>query len=175
MSTAVIGGGCFWCLEAVFNQVKGVMSVVSGYAGGDKPNPSYEDTHRPDNKHAEVVRITFDPAVITYRKLLEIFFTIHDPTTPNRQGNDVGVSYRSIILFSGEDQRQTAADVIRTYASKLWGNPIVTELKPLDKFWPAEEYHQNYFAKNPSTAYCQAVINPKLAELNANFASKLKA
>lgn len=171
---ATFGGGCFWCIEAMFKELKGISSVVSGYAGGQTANPTYEQMHSEDTGHAEVVQVTFDPNVITYRELLEIFFTMHDPTTPNRQGNDVGPQYRSIILYHDDEQKQTAQDVTSNFATKLWDNPIVTEIKLLDKFWSAEDYHQDYFNKNPQAGYCQIVINPKLAKFRQKFADKLK-
>ncbi len=171
---ATLGGGCFWCIEAMFKELKGVSSVASGYAGGHTPSPTYEQIHSEDTGHAEVVQITFDPSVITYRELLEIFFTMHDPTTPNRQGHDVGPQYRSIILYHDENQKKVAQDVLQTFAQKLWDKPIVTEIKPLDKFWPAEEDEQDFYAKNPEVGYCQVIINPKLAKFRQKFADKLK-
>lgn len=171
---ATFGGGCFWCVEAIYQQIRGIESVVSGYAGGTTEHPSYEQMHAQDTGHAEVIQVTFDPTVITYRELLEIFYAVHDPTTPNRQGNDVGAEYRSIILWKGEEQQKTAEDVTKTFAPTLWDKPIVTELAPLTAFWPAEAYHQNYYAKNQSTGYCQVIINPKLAKFRKQFAAKLK-
>lgn len=173
-SKAVLGGGCFWCLEALYGELKGVNEVVSGYAGGHTQNPTYESLHREDTGHAEVVEISFDDKVLTHRELLEIFFVIHDPTTPNRQGNDVGPEYRSVILYIDETQKQTAEDVINTFAKECWNGPIVTELKQLETFWPAEDYHQNYFINPSKQAYCQIVINPKLAKLRQTFADRLK-
>jgi peptide-methionine (S)-S-oxide reductase len=172
--TAILGGGCFWCTEAMYKELKGVSSVISGYAGGHTDNPTYEQMHMEDTGHAEVIQITFDPDVITYRELLEIFFAVHDPTTPNRQGNDEGAEYRSIILYTNDSQKKTAEDVIENFATKLWDNPIVTEIKPLDKFWPAEDYHQDYYANNPNIGYCQVIINPKLTKFRQKFAEKLK-
>jgi peptide-methionine (S)-S-oxide reductase len=174
MEQAVLGGGCFWCVEAMFKELRGVSSVASGYAGGHSDNPSYEKMHMEDTGHAEVIQIMFDPSIITYRELLEIFFTVHDPTTLNRQGNDVGAEYRSIILYADDAQQKTAEDVIKNFATELWDNPIVTEIKPLEKFWPAEDYHQNFFERNPEQAYCQVIINPKLAKFRQKFAEKLK-
>jgi peptide-methionine (S)-S-oxide reductase len=171
---AILGGGCFWCIEAMFKQLKGVNSVVSGYAGGHSAQPSYEQMHQQDSGHAEVIQITFDPQVISYRELLEIFFSAHDPTTPNRQGNDVGPEYRSVIFYHDENQKKIAEDVLATFARKLWDKPIVTEITPLDRFWPAEDYHQNFYAKNPTAGYCQVIINPKLTKFRQKFASKLK-
>lgn len=175
LEKATLGGGCFWCLEAVYQLVNGVETVESGYAGGTTTNPTYEQLHREDTGHAEVVQIGFDPSKITYRELLEIFYYIHDPTTPNRQGNDVGPEYRSIILFHNEQQHKAADDVIHNFAPTLWDKPIATEVVPLREFWPAEDYHQNFFRKNPRQAYCQIIINPKLAKFRQKFESKLKA
>lgn len=171
---AYFGGGCFWCTEAVFKQFKGVEAVVSGYAGGAYPNPSYDDLHRLDTGHAEVVKVTYNPAVITYEELLEIFFASHDPTTLNRQGNDAGPEYRSIILYSDDAQKAAAQTALRDLAPRLWSDPVVTELKPLQEFWPAEESHQDYFNKNPVNPYCIAIINPKLAKIRQKFANRLK-
>lgn len=170
---ATFGGGCFWCLEAIFKQVRGVSSVVSGYAGGHTENPTYEKMHTEDTGHAEVVQINFNPETISYSELLEIFFAVHDPTTINRQGNDEGPEYRSIILFRDNIQKKSAEEAVRNFASKMWDNPVVTEIKPLDKFWPAEEYHQDFYFKNSDQAYCQVIINPKLAKFRQKFADKL--
>jgi peptide-methionine (S)-S-oxide reductase len=174
MEIVVLGGGCFWCTEALYKQLKGVNTVVSGYAGGHTKDPTYEQMHYEDTGHAEVVQITFDPKIISYRELLEIFFAVHDPTTPGRQGNDVGKEYRSVILYIDERQKAVAEDVIKNFASQHWEDPIVTELKKLDMFYPAEDYHQNFFEKNPEQAYCQVVINPKLAKFRQKFPKKLK-
>lgn len=169
----VLGGGCFWCLEAAYQLIEGVTDVVPGYAGGDYENPSYEDLHRVETGHAEVVKITFDTSIISLDDVLDIFWAIHDPTTPNRQGNDVGPEYRSVILYANDEQKNSAeASVKRT--QKLWKDPIVTELKQLDKFYEAEDYHHNYFKNNPSQAYCQVIINPKLDKLRKKFSEKLK-
>ncbi len=170
---ATLGGGCFWCLEAAYQQIKGVEKVVSGYAGGEVPDPTYEQVSGGATGHAEVNQITFDPAVIGYGDILEIFWTIHDPTTPDRQGNDIGPQYRSIILYASDAQKQ-AAEQSKAAVAKLWPNPIVTEIVPLEKFYPAEDYHQNYFNNHPEAAYCQVVINPKLAKLRQKFESRLK-
>lgn len=169
-----IGGGCFWCVEAIFNEIRGVSSVVSGYAGGHTPNPTYEQLHYENTGHAEVIQVKFDPGIISYRELLEIFFAVHDPTTLNQQGNDVGEEYRSIILYNDDAQKQTAEEVTENFARKHWDKPIVTELKKLDNFYPAEDYHQNYFAQNPEQAYCQVVINPKLKKFRSEFTARLK-
>jgi len=173
--TAVLGGGCFWCLEAVYNELRGVERVISGYAGGSVTNPSYEQVCSGRTGHAEVVQITFDPNQISFREILEVFFTIHDPTTLNRQGADVGTQYRSIILYASPEQEQTARDVIEeTRQSGIWRNPIVTEVVPLDRFYPAEAYHQNYFEQNPYQPYCQIVIAPKVAKAREKFLAHLK-
>jgi peptide-methionine (S)-S-oxide reductase len=173
---ATLGGGCFWCLEAVYLGLRGVGRVVSGYAGGQLANPSYEQVCGKRTGHAEVVQITFDSAEISYQDLLRVFFTIHDPTTKDRQGHDVGPQYRSIILTHDDDQRVAAAAVIAEIAAAgIWPGPIVTEVKPLEVFWPAEAYHQNYFARNPFQGYCQAVVAPKVAKFRKSFADRLKA
>ena len=175
-STITLGGGCFWCLDAVFRELSGVESVVSGYAGGRVPNPTYREVCSGRTGHAEVVQITFDTALISMDDLLRIFFTLHDPTTLNRQGGDVGTQYRSVIFYHDDGQRERAESILREFAeSKVWGAPIVTELSPLDKFYPAEEYHQDYFSKNPDQPYCQAVVAPKVGKLRKQFFQKLKA
>lgn len=170
----VLGGGCFWCLDTLYRRVRGVTGVTSGYAGGDTDNPSYWDLHSPGNTHAEVVEVTFDPTVISLETILEIFWTLHDPTTLNQQGNDVGVEYRSIILYSSKQQLEIVNQTIETTAKKLWDKPLTTEIKPLTKFWPAEPEHQDYFNKHPEQAYCQIIINPKVAKLKKKFANLLK-
>lgn len=170
---ATLGGGCFWCLEAVYDEVLGVEAVVSGYAGGHVPNPTYEQVCGKQTGHAEVVQLTYEPETISYRELLEIFFTIHDPTTPNRQGADVGPQYRSIILFHDEEQRLIAEEVIAE-AQEGWDAPIVTELESLDIFYPAEAYHQNYYKNNPYQGYCMVVVRPKLSKFRKTFAEKRK-
>lgn len=170
---AVLGGGCFWCTEASYQLINGVTKVVSGFAGGTVPNPTYMQTKRDDTGHAQVVQVTFDPAIITYADILDIFWTIHDPTTLNRQMYDVGTDYRSIILYASEAQKQQAKASIEE-VQKLWTNPVVTQLVPLEAFYPAEEYEQNYYRKHPEQAYCQIIINPKLAKLRAKFAARLK-
>jgi peptide-methionine (S)-S-oxide reductase len=173
--TAVLAGGCFWCLEAVYNELRGVEHVISGYAGGSVAFPSYEHVCSGRTGHAEVVQITFDPDVISYRELLEVFFTIHDPTTLNRQGADVGTQYRSAIFYTSPEQERTARDVIaQQTAVGLWSAPIVTEVAPLDKFYPAEAYHQNYFERNPYQPYCQIVIAPKVAKARQKYLAQLK-
>lgn len=155
-------------------ELKGVMKVVSGYTGGTTDNPSYEQLHLEVTGHAEAVQITFDPAVITYKEILEIFYSVHDPTTPDRQGNDVGPEYRSMIFYHDDSQKQIADKVTQGFAAEHWDNPIVTEIVPLTSFWPAEDYHQDYFGRNPEQAYCQVVINPKLAKFRSTFPDRLK-
>ena len=161
---AVLGGGCFWCMETVFEHMPGVKSIVSGYAGGHTRNPSYEEVCTDMTGHAEVVRIEFDPAVVSYGHLLDVFWNAHDPTTPDRQGADQGTQYRSIILFADEAQK-AAAEKSKTAAQARYSDPIVTEIVPLKEFFPAEEYHQHYFAKNPTAGYCRLVIKPKVSKL----------
>ena len=161
VETAVFGGGCFWCLDAQFKLVNGVKSVVSGYAGGTTKNPSYEQVCTETTGHAEVIQVEFDPGVVTYADLLRKFFHAHDPTTLNRQGADVGTSYRSIILYSDANQKKVAEE-IKNEAQKVWPDPIVTEVAPLQAFYKAEDYHQDYFAKNPTQGYCRAVVAPKV-------------
>ena len=175
LQKATLAGGCFWCLEAVFDELKGVTSVESGYAGGHVPNPSYQAVCTGMTGHAEVVQVTFDPSVISYEDLLRVFFTIHDPTTLNRQGADVGTQYRSAIFTHDDAQRAAAEAVIREIGdSRLWANPIVTEVKPLDKFYVAENYHQEYFVNNPNQPYCRVVIEPKVAKFRKHFVDRLK-
>jgi peptide-methionine (S)-S-oxide reductase len=174
--TATLGGGCFWCLEAVFERLEGVEAVVSGYAGGHVENPTYRQVCGGNTGHAEVVRLEFDPDVIAYRDLLRVFFATHDPTTPDRQGHDVGPQYRSIILYEDEEQRETAEAVITELeAEGVFPAPIVTEVEPLERFYPAEAYHQAYYRSNPGQAYCRVVIDPKVAKLRSAFADRLKA
>jgi peptide-methionine (S)-S-oxide reductase len=171
---ATLGGGCFWCLEAVYQDVEGVHSVVSGYAGGLVPNPTYRQVCSGDTGHAEVVQVAYDPTTISYRDLLEIFFTIHDPTTKDRQGADVGPQYRSIILYHDEDQKQTAASVISELeAGNVFPDPVVTEVEPLDTFYEAEPKHQDYYQNNQYLPYCQAVIAPKVKKLREKHADKI--
>jgi peptide-methionine (S)-S-oxide reductase len=172
---AVLGGGCFWCLEAVFDELAGVLSVESGYAGGRTADPSYEDVCSGRTGHAEVVRITFDPAVLSFSDLLRIFFAIHDPTTRDRQGNDVGTQYRSVIFCETPEQRTTAQAVIAEItAAKLWRGPIVTEVADAAPFYEAEAYHQEYFANNPRQPYCAAIVEPKVAKFRKQYFSRLK-
>jgi peptide-methionine (S)-S-oxide reductase len=175
MEKATFGGGCFWCLEAVFREMAGVTSVQSGYAGGHVANPTYEEVCGKRTGHAEVVQITFNPGQVSFTDLLKVFFTIHDPTTKDRQGADIGPQYRSIILTHGADQETTARAVMSEIsATRLWPSPLVTEIVPMAQFWPAEPEHDNYFARNPWSGYCQAVIAPKLAKFRKSFASALK-
>jgi len=172
---ATLGGGCFWCLEAVFDGLKGVESVESGYMGGGSAHPTYEDVCGGDTGHAEVVQVTFDPGVVSYREILEVFFVIHDPTTLNRQGNDAGTQYRSVIFFHSPAQKAAADEVIAALtAGKLWRDPIVTEVTAATAFYVAEPYHQEYFARNPRQPYCQAVVAPKVAKFRKHFLDRLK-
>src|SRR5688572_21849431 len=173
--TATLAGGCFWCLEAVFDQLKGVQDVVSGYAGGARPNPTYEQVCSGATGHAEVVQVKFDPSILSYRDLLGIFFAIHDPTTLNRQGGDIGTQYRSAIYYHSPEQKATAEEIIRDLTEqKLWDNPVVTEITALPEFYPAEPYHQEYYERNPTQGYCQAVVAPKVAKFRAKYFEKLK-
>jgi len=172
---ATLGGGCFWCLEPLFKDLTGVEEVVVGYSGGTVPNPSYEQVCAGKTGHAEVVQIFFDPTVISFRELLEVFFNMHDPTTPNRQGGDVGPQYRSVIFYHSQEQRESAGRVIEELnASGTWKAPIVTEVVPFKEFYKAEAYHQNYFAKNPRQAYCQVVIAPKVEKFQKQYSPRLK-
>ncbi len=172
---ATLGGGCFWCLEAVYQRVKGVVRVVPGYAGGHVPNPTYEQVCTGTTGHAEVVQITFDPRVVSYANLLEIFWHIHDPTTPNRQGNDVGPQYRSIILYHDEEQRRVAeASKAAAEAAGIWPGPFVTEIVPLEAFYEAEPYHHDYFRRHSEQPYCRLVIAPKIAKFLKTFPEKAK-
>jgi peptide-methionine (S)-S-oxide reductase len=172
---ATLGGGCFWCTEAVFSELTGVKKVTSGYAGGTVENPTYEQICTGRTGHAEVVQIAYDPATIGYGDLLDIFFSTHDPTSLNRQGADTGTQYRSVIFFHDDEQRQIAEDKIRALnEEQLFPGPIVTQVQPVPQFWPAEGYHQRYFAGNSSQPYCRSVIGPKLAKLRQKFASRLR-
>jgi peptide-methionine (S)-S-oxide reductase len=173
--TLTLGGGCFWCLDAVFQRLRGVTAVVSGYAGGRVAHPSYEAVCEGNTGHAEVVQVTYDPAVISLRELLEIFFTTHDPTTLNRQGADVGTQYRSVIFYDSPEQKAAAEAVIADFtARRVWPRPIVTEVAPLPAFYPAEDYHQGYYDQNTWQPYCQIVVAPKVAKLRQHFMEKLK-
>ncbi len=176
MELATLAGGCFWCLEAVFEQLRGVTKVVSGYAGGQVPNPNYAAVCSGTTGHAEVLQIAFDPAVITFRDLLDVFFTIHDPTTLNRQGGDEGTQYRSAIFHHTPEQKAKAERAIEELeAAKVWDDPIVTEIVPFTVFYPAENYHQEYYRRNANQPYCRAVIAPKVTELRSKYLEKLKA
>lgn len=171
----VFGGGCFWCTEAAFKELQGVVSVTPGYAGGSQSNPTYEQVCGGNTGHAEVVRVEFDPAIIAFQDLLSVFFTVHDPTTLNRQGNDVGTQYRSAIYYTTDTERQEIERFIRELEhKKVFESPILTEVRPLEAFYEAEEYHKNYYAKNPDQAYCQAIINPKLKKLREKYAGLLR-
>ncbi|NIR64321.1 MAG: peptide-methionine (S)-S-oxide reductase MsrA [candidate division Zixibacteria bacterium] len=175
LHTATLAGGCFWCLEAVYDELTGVEDVVSGYAGGHVDDPNYQQVCTGTTGHAEVVQLKYDPDAVSYRELLEVFFSIHDPTTLNRQGADVGTQYRSAIFYHNEEQKEIAEEVIaQMEAENVWPNPIVTEVSPIDKFYQAEDYHQEYFAKNPNQGYCRAVINPKVTKFRKKYADRLK-
>lgn len=172
---ATFGGGCFWCLDAVFRDLRGVERVESGYAGGQTPHPTYREVCSGTTGHAEVVQVTFNPALVSYRELLEVFFTIHDPTTVDRQGNDVGPQYRSLVLYHSAQQRRTAEEVIAELARDgVWEDPLVTRVEPFTIFYPAEQYHQDYYATNAGQPYCQIVIAPKVAKFRRKYLEKLK-
>jgi peptide-methionine (S)-S-oxide reductase len=171
-----LGGGCFWCVETVFSDLRGVESAVSGYSGGHVRNPTYEQVCEKQTGHAEVVQVTFDPSVVSFREILEVFFTVHDPTTLNRQGGDVGPQYRSVIFHHSDEQKRVAQEVIAEMErEKVWDDPIVTELTPFTEFFPAEAYHQDYFRNNPNQPYCQVVVAPKVAKFRKKFLDRLKA
>ena len=173
--TATLAGGCFWCLEAVFDELRGVRDVVSGYMGGARPDPTYEQVCSGTTGHAEVVRLEFDPDEASFREILEVFFTIHDPTTLNRQGNDTGTQYRSAVFFHSPEQERTAREVIgEMEAAGVWADPIVTEVVPASEFFPAEAYHQEYFARNPTQPYCQVVVAPKVSKFRKKYLERLK-
>jgi peptide-methionine (S)-S-oxide reductase len=175
LETATLAAGCFWCIEAVFDDLKGVENVVSGYSGGHTENPTYREVCDETTGHAEVAQIKFDPKVISFKDLLRVFFSVHDPTTLNRQGNDVGTQYRSAIFYHNDEQKRDAEEVIKEITDEgIYDNPIVTEVTPLEKFWPAENYHQEYFANNPNQPYCTAVVAPKVRKFRAKFADLLK-
>ena len=172
---ATLGGGCFWCLEAVYNEMEGVQSAISGYMGGHVVNPDYHTVCSGATGHVEVVQVTFDPAVTTYREILEVFFAIHDPTTRDRQGNDVGSQYRSVIFYHNDEQRKTAEETIRDLqAEAIWPRAIVTDIRAAETFYPAEDYHQNYFRNNPGQGYCAFVVAPKVAKFRQKFAEKMR-
>lgn len=170
---ATLGGGCFWCVEAVYQELNGVLKVESGYAGGHVANPTYEEVCSGTTGHAEVAQITFDPSVVSYAEILEVFFTVHDPTTLNRQGNDIGTQYRSVIFYNSPEQK-AIAEAAKLAADELWEDPIVTEIKPLNKFYKAEKYHQNYYKDNPYQPYCVYVVGPKVKKFKEKFSEKLK-
>lgn len=175
LEVATLGGGCFWCLEAIYDELKGVTEVVSGYSGGHLPNPTYEQVCSKQTGHAEVVQVSFDPSLISYRDILQIFFAIHDPTTPNRQGSDVGPQYRSVIFYHSPEQKALAQEVMQNLnQAGLWQNPIVTELVAFEKFYPAEDYHQEYFRRNPYQPYCAFVVGPKVARFRKQYFDRLK-
>jgi peptide-methionine (S)-S-oxide reductase len=175
IETATLGGGCFWCLEAVYLDLDGVTAVESGYAGGDVPDPSYEQVCGGETGHAEVVRVSFDTGRISYREILQVFFAIHDPTTPDRQGNDVGTQYRSVIFTHSDAQAAAARAMIDDLErQRVFDDPIVTEVAPVPEYWPAEAYHQRYFARNPYQGYCMVVVGPKVAKFRRQFASRLR-
>jgi peptide-methionine (S)-S-oxide reductase len=175
LETATLAAGCFWCVEAVFDDLRGVEDVVSGYSGGHKENPTYQEVCSETTGHAEVAQIKFDPQELSFKELLQVFFAVHDPTTLNRQGNDVGSSYRSAIFYHDDEQKRVAEEVIREVNQEaVYDNPIVTEVAPFDKFYPAENYHQEYFANNPNQPYCAAVVAPKVANFRQKFLTRLK-
>jgi peptide-methionine (S)-S-oxide reductase len=173
MEIATLGGGCFWCTEGIFKEIKGVTDVTSGYAGGSMPNPNYEDVSSGETNHAEVIQIKFNPQVINYKDILYIFFKTHDPTTMNRQGNDSGTQYRSVIFYHTDEQKNVAAE-LKKELQKDYDNPIITQIVPLDKFYSAEGYHQDYFEKNPDKPYCMLIIDPKIQKLRRDFKEFLK-
>jgi peptide-methionine (S)-S-oxide reductase len=174
--TATLGGGCFWCIEAVFDELRGVEKVESGYSGGHVENPTYEQVCTGMTGHAEVVRVEFDPEEVSFREILEVFFSVHDPTTKDRQGADVGPQYRSVIFYHDEEQKRVAEEVIADLeAQGIWDRPIVTELAPFEEFYRAEDYHQEYFRNNPGQPYCQVVVAPKVAKFRKEHLERLKA
>ncbi|MCC6451912.1 MAG: peptide-methionine (S)-S-oxide reductase MsrA [Acidobacteria bacterium] len=176
LETATLAGGCFWCTESVFDELRGVESVVSGYSGGHTESPTYQEVCTGTTGHAEVIDVTFDPSEIDFADILRVFFTVHDPTTLNRQGGDIGTQYRSAVFYHSEAQKQAAEAVIREIdAAAIYPNPIITEVVPFEKFWPAEDYHQEYFANNPNQPYCAAVIAPKVAKFRKMYAERLKS
>lgn len=175
LEVATLGGGCFWCLETFYNELKGIIKVESGYSGGTVPNPTYKQVCSGTTDHAEVIQITYNPNIITFKEILQIFFTIHDPTTMNRQGNDVGTQYRSIILYHNQNQKQTTEQVINEITqARIWNAPIVTQIIPYNIFYKAEEYHQEYYKKNPEQSYCRVIIAPKIAKLRKQYFEKIK-
>ena len=175
MEVATLGAGCFWCVETVYNLMQGVESAISGYAGGKTKNPTYKEVCSGMTGHAEVVQITYDPKVISYSEILEIFWTCHDPTQLNRQGNDVGTQYRSVIYYHDEGQKNIAQQSMKEIAPTIWSGTIVTELSPMPEFYAAEDYHQDYFNQNPQNGYCAAVVSPKVSKIRKKYAHRLKA
>ena len=175
MEVATLGGGCFWCVETVYNLMLGVESAISGYAGGKTQNPTYKEVCSGMTGHAEVVQITYDPEVISYSEILEIFWTCHDPTQLNRQGNDVGTQYRSVIYYHDDSQKALAEESMKGLAPTIWSGPIVTELSPLPEFYTAEDYHQDYYNQNPQNGYCAAVVSPKVSKIRMKYANRLKS
>ena len=175
LELATLGGGCFWCTEAVFSELKGIEKVESGYSGGTVSNPTYEQVCTGDTGHAETVQISFDPGTISYREILDVFFSVHDPTTLNRQGADIGTQYRSVIFYHTPEQRRVAEEVMKQVGdSGIWGKPIVTQLVPFAAFYKAEDYHQRYFENNPNQGYCRVVIAPKVAKFRKHYLEKLR-
>lgn len=174
LEIATLAGGCFWCVEAVFQELNGVLKVESGYAGGHVANPTYKQVCYENTGHAETVQIYYDPKIISYQELLQVFFSVHDPTTLNRQGNDVGTQYRSVIFYRNDQEKELAEKAKADFAPALWDDPIVTEIVPFDTFYVAENYHQDYFNLNPNQPYCRVIINPKVDKFRKQFASKLK-
>lgn len=171
---ATLGGGCFWCVEAVFNELKGVYKATSGYMGGHVESPTYKMVCTGETGHAEVVQVEFDPDIISYEDILNVFWAVHDPTTPNRQGNDIGTQYRSAIFYHSNDQKMKAENSIKEVASKIYDDPIVTEITEAGKFWEAEAYHQGYYKQNPNQGYCSMVVGPKIAKFRSKFKNMLK-
>ena len=173
LAYATIGGGCFWCVESCFNMLKGVDSVISGYSGGHKVNPTYEEVCTGDTGHAEVVQIAYDPAVISYKQLMEVFLFLHDPTQLNRQGNDIGTQYRSVVFYNSEEQKKETEEALKeSEAKQQWSGKYVTQVVPFEKFWPAEAYHQGYYKENPNQPYCSAVVGPKIQKFKKYFGEK---
>ncbi|WP_454059687.1 peptide-methionine (S)-S-oxide reductase MsrA [Elizabethkingia ursingii] len=173
LAYATIGGGCFWCVESCFNMLKGVDSVISGYSGGHKANPTYEEVCAGDTGHAEVVQIAYDPAVISYKQLMEVFLFLHDPTQLNRQGNDIGTQYRSVVFYNSEEQKKETEEALKeSEAKQQWNGKYVTQVVPFEKFWPAEAYHQGYYNENPNQPYCSAVVGPKIQKFKKYFGEK---
>lgn len=176
LETATLAAGCFWCVEAVFDDLNGVEDVVSGYSGGHTENPTYREVCNGDTGHAEVAQIKYDPSVISFKDVLRVFFSVHDPTTMNRQGHDIGTQYRSAIYYHNDQQKRDAEEVIKEITDEgVFDDPIVTEVTPFEKFWPAEDYHQEYFANNPNVPYCAAVVSPKVKKFRQKFADRLKS